>query len=382
MRNCPRNCMCAECRRYVELLEAMRGHDQPPTSTPAAMPEDEARRVDEAVRAGITEGGSDDWEPAAVPVPDEAVERLAQWLYADGRTGYPWVDERVHHDAWRNKAHAALTAAGYFALLADNARLAKRVAELESIPFAMRRDEGYPDVPVLQPHYDELKADNARLRTNLAKMREGSDYWYERNHDAEAKLAASEAALREERDARERAERETCGCGKPVEYEVVDGGWACNKYARCSPAKTIERLRAERDALANKCSDAESEIRALRREVERLGNELARWEGESCGGDCLAAPCTYCDGTRRTTGRGKELEQQVADANERAEAAEAKLAACERPAVNKRIVGHIAQSLCKDISEPDTEGVQTEYVFGRIFKNPQPDSIPVYTDHS
>jgi hypothetical protein len=108
------------------------------------------------------------------------------------------------------------------------------------------------------------------------------------------------------------------------------------KDAVAGHSERWEAAEAERDALANKCSDAESEIRALRREVERLGNELARWEGESCGGDCLAAPCTYCDGTRRTTGRGKELEQQVADANERAEAAEAKLAASERYAERLR----------------------------------------------
>jgi hypothetical protein len=66
----------------------------------------------------------------------------------------------------------------------------------------------------------------------------------------------------------------------------------------------------------------------------------------------------------------------------RAEAAEAKLAASERAVASKQIIGHISRCLCKDITVPDTDGIKTEYVFGRIFKNPQPDSIPVYADHS
>jgi hypothetical protein len=105
--------------------------DQPPASTPGptAMPEDEARKVDEAVRAGITEGGSDDWEPAAVPVPDEAVERALNATICEGEcvgwyleqacavrddNGTPLV---VETDLYVQEAmRAALQAAGYFAL--------------------------------------------------------------------------------------------------------------------------------------------------------------------------------------------------------------------------------------------------------------------------
>jgi hypothetical protein len=70
----------------------------------------------------------------------------------------------------------------------------------------------------------------------------------------------------------------------------------------------------------------------------------------------------------------------VAGHSDRWEAAEAALA--EKSVASKQIIGHISRDLCKDISEPDTAGIRTEYVFGRIFKNPQPDSIPVYADHS
>jgi hypothetical protein len=49
--------------------------------------------------------------------------------------------------------------------------------------------------------------------------------------------------------------------------------------------------------------------------------------------------------------------------------------------MRKIILGHINASLYQLIAEPDTQGVQTEYVFGRIYKQPQPNSVPIYADH-
>jgi hypothetical protein len=231
-----------------------------PASTPGPVPL--ARVMEQFTPAEREEIAADAARlNAAVPVPDEAVERA--------RAAYAFHAEHADHD---DCLHAALTAAGYFALREERAQI---VAKLGCHPG------------MLLAELDQV-TERADATPNADDYRQ----------------------LRAERDA--------------------------YRNAVAGHSERWEAAEAERDALANKCSDAESEIRALRREVERLGNELARWEGESCGGDCLAAPCTYCDGTRRTTGRGKELEQQVADANERAEAAEAKLAASERYAERLR----------------------------------------------
>lgn len=51
-------------------------------------------------------------------------------------------------------------------------------------------------------------------------------------------------------------------------------------------------------------------------EVQALRDALAVWEGDHCGGDCLAAPCSHCDGTCRTTGKGARLQNELDEARE------------------------------------------------------------------
>jgi hypothetical protein len=51
-------------------------------------------------------------------------------------------------------------------------------------------------------------------------------------------------------------------------------------------------------------------------EVQALRDALAEWEGEHCGGDCLAAPCSCCDGTQRRAGKGQRLQEALDEAHE------------------------------------------------------------------
>jgi hypothetical protein len=109
-------------------------------------------------------------------------------------------------------------------------------------------------------------------------------------------------------------------------------------------------LREERDALSAQIRVMDDVADKLREERDALRGEVA------------------------------SLREDLKGAHKQRKAAESALA--EKSVASKQVIGHISRSLFKDISEPDTEGIKTEYVFGRIFKNPQPDSIPVYADHS
>jgi hypothetical protein len=179
------------------------------------LPPAEAARLEAAIKRGRKEGES--WPPQHLAEPAQAVEPYPAWrrITQQAPQAQPPASTPgpafVHSCSWPDcrdpdqpaapcdAAPAAVNDAAVEAALAARWKMLNAMPEhvADNPPASVAREAMRA---ALNAAFPALLADNARLRTKLAKMREGSDYWYERNHDAEAKLAASEAALRDARE--------------------------------------------------------------------------------------------------------------------------------------------------------------------------------------
>jgi hypothetical protein len=80
------------------------------------------------------------------------------------------------------------------------------------------------------------------------------------------------------------------------------------RYGEGNPGKVIDWLRH--------AQLLEREL-AEERETSRMMLETVEyWQGHGCGGDCLAAPCTNCDGAGYIEGHGQRLKRELAEARD------------------------------------------------------------------
>lgn len=107
-----------------------------------------------------------------------------------------------------------------------------------------------------------------------------------------------------------------------AEVTAERDGWKLNYE---SADKNLQLVNKLKETAERRVRELEGEKEAVEDERQFFIERLQFWEGHSCGGDCLAAPCGGCDGTMFVSGQGEHLKQELNDMTERATYAEGRV---------------------------------------------------------
>ena len=118
--------------------------------------------------------------------------------------------------------------------------------------------------------------------------------------------------------------QQTTGSGSTLQWrekaeEDAIAEWNKRAVAPSPQAQAQQGLTDERiEELFQEAAgaDEDTHIRFARAIERELRDSLAFWEGEHCGGHCIADPCRHCDGTCWSAGEGQRLQERIDELQE------------------------------------------------------------------